>query len=43
MSVRKKIPMLVDGHSRKRGRLMKTWMEVIRIELKKFNLSYDLA
>ena len=32
-----------DGPLRKRGRPKKIWMEVVRIDLKKYNLSKDFA
>ena len=41
--VRKNFVMQVDGPPRGRGRLKRTWMEVVTIDLKKCNLSKDLA
>lgn len=33
----------VDGPSRKRGTLKRIWMEVVKADLQKCNLSEDLA
>ena len=33
----------VDGPPRGRGKLKRKWMEVVKIDLKKCNLSEDLA
>ena len=41
--VRKSLAMLVDGPPRGRSRPMSTWMEVVKIDLKKCNLYEDLA
>ena len=35
--------MKVDGPPRERGRPKRTWMEVVKIDMKKCNLSEDLA
>lgn len=35
--------MQVDGLSRKRGRLKRAWIEVVKMDLKKCNISKDLA
>ena len=43
MPVRKSLGMEVDGPPRGRGRQKKTWMEVVKIDMKKCNLSKDLA
>ena len=43
MPVRKSLAMRVDGPPRGRGRPKKTWMEVVKIDMKKYNLSEDLA
>ena len=43
MPVRKSSYMQVDGPPRGRRRPKKTWMEVVKIYLKKSNLSKDLA
>ena len=42
-TVKEKFFMQVDGPPRKRGRRKGTWMEVVRIDMKKCNLSEDLA
>ena len=41
--VRKSQAMKVDGPARVRGRPKKTWMEVVKLDLKMCNLSHDLA
>ena len=41
--VRKNLAMKVRGPPRGRGRPKGTWMEEVKIDLKKFNLSEDLA
>ena len=41
--VRKSLAMQVDGPSRGRGRVNRMWMRVVKIDLKKCNLSEDLA
>ena len=35
--------MKVDGPPRGRGRPKRTWMEVVKIDMKKYNLSEDFA
>ena len=40
---RKSFFVKVDSPSRKRGRLKSTWIKVVRISMKKWNLSADLA
>ena len=42
-TLRKSFYMLVDGPPRKGGRLKRTEMEVVRMKMKKCNLSEDLA
>ena len=41
--IRKSLAMKVDGPTRGRGRPKRTWMEVVKIDVKKCNLSKDLA
>ena len=41
--VRKSLTMKVDGPPRGRDRLKRTWMEVVKIDMKKCNLSENLA
>ena len=40
---RKSLAMKVDGLPRGRGKPKRTWMEVVKIDLKKCNLSENLA
>ena len=40
---RKRFSTLVNAPSRRRARSKRTWKEVVRIDLKKCNLSKDLA
>ena len=41
--VKKSFSMQVDGPPRVRGRPMRMWMEVVRLDIKKCNLSKDWA
>ena len=41
--VRKSLAMKVDGSPRGMGRPKRTWMKVVKIDMKKCNLSEDLA
>ena len=41
--VRKSLAMKADGPPRVRGRPKRTWMEVVKINMRKCNLSKDLA
>ena len=41
--VRKSLAMKVDGPPRGSGRPERTWMDVVTIDMKKCNLSEDLA
>ena len=41
--VRKSLAMQVEDPPRGRGRLKRMWMEVVKIDMKKYNLSKDLA
>ena len=43
MLVRKSLVMQVDGPPKERGRLKRTCMEVVQMDLKNYNLSKDLA
>ena len=43
MPVKNSLAMQVDGPSRRRCRPKRMWMEVVKIDLKKCNLSEDLA
>lgn len=43
LPMRNGFSMQAKGLSRKRGRLKWTWMEVIRMDLKRGNLAKDLA
>ena len=41
--VRKSLAMQIDGPPRGRGMLKRTWIEVVKIDLKKCNLSENLV
>ena len=43
MPVRKNLAMKVDGLPRGRGRPKRTWIDVVKIDMKKCSLSEDLA
>ena len=43
MLVRKSLAMKVDGPLRGSGRLKRMWMELVKMDMKKCNLSEDLS